>query len=90
MAAFAPLIFSTGTLGQIVSVIPVVVISILFISLVEAYFILPSHLSNPTLWSRGVVADTRNYVSEKLEHFVNITFIPFVKKAVNFRYSNLT
>jgi len=36
MAAFAPLIFSTGTLGQIIGVIPVVVISILFISLIEA------------------------------------------------------
>lgn len=89
MAAFAPLIFSTGTLGQIVSVIPVVVISILFISLVEAYLILPSHLSNPTLWSRGVVADIRNFVAKKLEYFVNIIFIPFVKNAVNFRYITL-
>ncbi len=89
MAAFAPLIFSTGTLGQIVSVIPVVVISILFISLIEAYFILPSHLSNPTLWSRGIVADVRNYVAKKLEYFVDIIFIPFVKKAVDFRYITL-
>ena len=89
MAAFAPLIFSTGTLGQIVSVIPVVVISILFVSLIEAYFILPSHLSNPTLWSKGVVADVRNYVAKKLDYFVNAIFTPFVKKAVDFRYITL-
>lgn len=89
MAAFTPLIFSTGTLGQIIGVIPVVVISILFISLIEAYFILPSHLSNPTLWSRGMVADIRNYIAKKLEYFVDIVFIPFVKKAVDFRYITL-
>ncbi|MED5422922.1 MAG: efflux RND transporter permease subunit, partial [Pseudomonadota bacterium] len=36
IAAFAPLYFSTGILGQIISVIPVVVVPILAISLIEA------------------------------------------------------
>jgi multidrug efflux pump subunit AcrB len=89
MAAFAPLIFSTGTLGQIVAVIPVIVIAILFVSLLEAYFILPSHLLNPTLWSRGLVADIRNIFSSRLEYFVDQTLVPFVKKAVNLRYITL-
>ena len=82
MAAFAPLIFSTGTLGQIIGVIPVVVISILFISLIEAYFILQSHLSNPTLWSSGYIAKTRDAMTLRLQYFVEMKFIPFVKKAM--------
>ena len=36
MTAFAPLAFSTGTLGQILRDIPVVVISVLAVSLFEA------------------------------------------------------
>jgi len=89
MAAFAPLIFSTGTLGQIIGVIPVVVISILFISLIEAYFILPSHLSNSTLWSSGYIAKIRDAMTLRLKYFVEVKFIPFVKKAMKFRYITL-
>jgi multidrug efflux pump subunit AcrB len=89
MAAFAPLIFSTGTLGQIIGIIPVVVISILFISLIEAYFILPSHLSSPTLWSRGIIASIRDTASQGLKDFVEIIFTPFVKRAVKYRYITL-
>ena len=40
VAAFAPLIFSTGTLGQILRPIPLIVISVLLVSLFEAFFIL--------------------------------------------------
>ena len=74
MAAFAPLIFSTGTLGQIIMVIPVVVISILFISLLEAYFILPSHLSNPNRWSKGVMRTLRNKICKRSEQFYRQRF----------------
>lgn len=89
MAAFVPLIFSSGTLGQIVGVIPVVVISILFISLIDAYFILPAHLSNPTLWSRGIIADIRDIVTQKLELFLDSFFMPFTEKAVLNKYKTL-
>ena len=45
MAAFAPLLFVTGTFGQILGSVPVVVILVLGMSLIEAFLILPSHLS---------------------------------------------
>ena len=45
VAAFAPLIFVSGTMGKFISVIPLVVITILLVSLIESLFILPSHLA---------------------------------------------
>ncbi len=46
IAAFAPLLLATGQLGSIMGILPVVVIAVLTISLVEVFFILPSHLSH--------------------------------------------
>jgi multidrug efflux pump subunit AcrB len=45
VAAFAPLLFVEGVMGQIMRNIPVVVIAVLAMSLVEALFILPAHLA---------------------------------------------
>lgn len=44
VAAFAPLLFMTGIFGKFVKSIPLVVIISLVSSLIEALFILPSHL----------------------------------------------
>ncbi|MGY8815931.1 MAG: efflux RND transporter permease subunit, partial [Gammaproteobacteria bacterium] len=89
MAAFGPLIFSTGTLGQIIRVIPVVVISILFVSLLEAYFILPSHLSSPSRWSRGIMARIRDRFATLLKKFTHTRFIPLARFALQWRYATL-
>jgi multidrug efflux pump subunit AcrB len=45
VAAFMPLLFVAGLMGKIMREIPLVVISVLAISLVEALLILPSHLA---------------------------------------------
>ena len=87
IAAFAPLMLSTGTLGQIISVIPMVIIPILVISLLEAYFILPSHLSNPRRWSRGVMATIRDKFTSSLAHFTNTIIVPIAKFCMSFRYA---
>lgn len=87
MAAFGPLIFSTGTLGQIIGIIPVVVICVLAVSLVEAYFILPAHLSSPGTWSKGAVKDIRDTFNRKLELFIENTLGPAIKFALNKRYA---
>jgi len=89
MAAFAPLIFSTGILGQIIRVIPPVVILVLLVSLIEAYFILPSHLSSDTRWSKGIIYDIRKGFAKKLEKFVKNILEPTVKLAMRFRYATL-
>lgn len=89
MAAFAPLLFSTGTLGQIIGVVPAVVIPILFVSLIEAYFILPAHLSSPKRWSRGLLASIRDVVARKLEDFINAVLDPVARFAINWRYATI-
>ncbi len=48
VAAFAPLLFVSGNMGKVMRQIPIVVISVLLMSLVEALLILPAHLSGRT------------------------------------------
>ncbi|MFN2354996.1 MAG: efflux RND transporter permease subunit [Desulfopila sp.] len=89
VAAFAPLAFTTGTLGQIMRPIPIFVISILLISLVEAFIILPAHLSSSSRWSRGIVADISENFNRMLNHFVDSFFLPLLRKAIELRYAVL-
>ena len=44
--AFAPLLLLEGTVGRVMSIVPTVVICSLLMSLIEAFFILPGHLSH--------------------------------------------
>ncbi len=46
IAAFSPLIFMTGLLGKFISSIPLIIVIALAASLIEAFIILPSHLSD--------------------------------------------
>ena len=46
IAAFSPILLIGGAVGQIMGVLPVVVIAVLMASLVECFFILPGHLSH--------------------------------------------
>ena len=89
MAAFAPLIFSTGTLGQIIRVIPIVVIPILAISLLEAYCILPAHLSSPSRWSKGIMRQIREKVTSTLHVFLEKGLMPFARFCMAWRFAVL-
>ncbi|WCN15249.1 AcrB/AcrD/AcrF family protein [Marinomonas mediterranea] len=46
LCIFIGLVFIEGNLGQILKVIPIVLISVLTVSLIEAFFILPHHLAH--------------------------------------------
>ncbi len=46
IAAFAPLLFIKGQIGDFMKVLPIVVVAALTVSLVEALVILPTHLSH--------------------------------------------
>ncbi|MEM8561892.1 MAG: efflux RND transporter permease subunit [Pseudomonadota bacterium] len=46
VAAFMPLLFGTGSLGQVTTVIAITVICCLLFSLIESQLVLPSHLGN--------------------------------------------
>ena len=67
VAAFSPLLFVGGTFGDITKAIPIVVICVLIVSLVEAFFILPSHLSHGGAWSRGPLAAIQRRVAKRID-----------------------
>jgi multidrug efflux pump subunit AcrB len=46
IAAFTPLFFVEGMMGKFMGIIPVIVVSVLLLSLIESLFILPAHLSS--------------------------------------------
>ena len=46
VAAFSPLLFIPGGLGELMRAVPVILIAMLLTSLVESLFVLPNHLSH--------------------------------------------
>ena len=59
--AFVPLMFVAGVMGKFFAVLPLAVIAMLIVSLIEAMFILPCHLSHVDSW---------------IFHFFRIVFFP--------------
>lgn len=90
MIAFVPLMLTEGTFGQILGVIPVIVICILAVSLCEVYFILPSHLINPQRSSIGITRKIQTKMDNLLQDFVNHYLVPFVAVCMRFRYAVVT
>lgn len=86
IAAFSPLIFSTGTLGQILKPIPIIVISVLIVSLFEAFFILPAHLSSSKKWSMGFLLRIRRAVAKGLYWFIQNAILPLAGFFIRARY----
>jgi len=62
IAAFSSLLTLPGTLGGLLGNIPAVVIGVLFLSVAEALFVLPFHLSH-----QSTVQKTKNKMTEFLE-----------------------
>ena len=78
VAAFTPLLFIPGGIGEVWSALPVIVIGMLLISLVEALLILPRHLCHlqGPEWVPSNIVDRffsciRHYVDRGLKGFVN-------------------
>ena len=86
MAAFAPLLFVTGTFGQILGVVPIVVITVLTMSLIEVFFILPAHLSHGRPWSGWPLDAFQARVSAAVMRFRDGVLVRFIAAAVRHRY----
>ncbi|WP_421854215.1 efflux RND transporter permease subunit [Oricola sp.] len=54
IATFSPILLIGGTIGQIMGVLPLVVVAVAIASLVECFLILPGHLSHAMSRRRGV------------------------------------
>ncbi len=93
MIAFAPMLFISGTDGRFWLLIPIVVISCLFFSLVESLMILPAHLSHEPpqhkrpRWSPLYWMDKINDgVDSLLETFIRRIYRPLMVVSLRWRY----
>ncbi|MHC4534773.1 MAG: efflux RND transporter permease subunit [Planctomycetota bacterium] len=93
MFAFIPLAYTLGIMGKILRVLPIVVISVLSVSLVEALLILPAHLSSSSFSKKNILVrltdKINNWTDKSLKWFINGPFASFVLKAVRWRYLTL-
>jgi len=78
VAAFVPLLFVPGTIGKFLFQIPAIVIIVLTVSVVEAMFILPHHLSRlqivghvPRTRAGAWIAARRHAMDRALRRFVD-------------------
>ncbi|MGB0370946.1 MAG: efflux RND transporter permease subunit [Opitutales bacterium] len=86
IAVFAPLLFSSGMLGQITRPVPLVAIAVLIISLIEVFFILPSHMSHGGDWTTGPMKRVKAWVTVALNRFRDTIIIPATRFSVRMPY----
>ncbi len=90
MAAFAPLAFVSGFLSQLLQAVPIVVITVLFMSLIEVFLILPSHLTHGNKWSRWPLDIIQQSVSRRLSAFRDDVVMPLIGKAIQYRRTTIS
>ncbi len=90
IAAFLPLVVVAGRMGKIMRQIPVVVVAVLVVSLIEALFVLPAHLSRSRgKGSPGPIARMQGKIREGLARFVSGSYTRLLERAIRWRYLTL-
>jgi len=69
VAVFGPITMLDGNIGQILRVMPVVLILVLAVSLVEAFLILPNHLSHSLGHGKQHASRFRVWFDDRLDRF---------------------
>lgn len=95
IVAFIPLLFMPGETGKFWQPLPAVVIVILAVSLLEALFILPSHLGHLSEKKKKKkwvlrLEKGQQYFSNGLTRFVDTHYRPFLDKCLKYRYITLS
>lgn len=83
-----PLAFLAGRIGEVLCVIPIVLLLVLIVSLVEAFFILPSHLGH-ALSSTSNPNPLRRAVEGGLNNVRDRIFGEVIDRAFRWRYLTL-
>jgi multidrug efflux pump subunit AcrB len=81
MIAFTPLLFLPGAIGKLLSDIPIVVITVLALSLVDSLFILPHHLSG--MKPKGEPGNKAAKAYEAVKGFLDARLKAFVKGPID-------
>ena len=95
IAAFTPLIFAPGNVGQMLSIIGYVVVICLVFSIIESQLILPAHLAHRRLSNRkddvnalhGAWRRIQERVATGLERFAHDVFGPALGRVIEVRYT---
>jgi HAE1 family hydrophobic/amphiphilic exporter-1 len=97
--AFMPLLFVSGMMGKIIAVMPVVIISMLFVSLVESLTILPCHLAHRDsgifrlfhvvffvfAWLASCARFVNRHASSGLDWFIQTVYAPVLHTVLAYR-----
>ena len=90
VAAFLPLLFIPGYMGKIWRVIPLVVISVLLVSVMESMFVLPSHLGElRQMRTKGLIGFfniQQQAFADAMQRNVNRAYVPLVRSLLRWRY----
>lgn len=89
IVAFAPLLLTGGSFAEISRAIPIVVIAVLGVSLLEALFILPSHVGHGGDWSRGPLRAIQSRVTGAIRWTSERMIFPLSLMAARRRYTTL-
>ncbi len=87
VCVFGPLCFLTGNMGKILRVMPVVLILVLAVSLIEAFWILPSHLNHALAGNRDAGNGRfRTWFNHRLDILRENVLGGLVDLAIRWRY----
>ena len=87
LLVFGSLAFISGEIGQILRVVPIVLILVITVSLVEAFLILPSHLGHSLSHMKAREPSRFRAAFERgFAHFRDQRFGPLLNRAIDHRY----
>ena len=88
IAAFLPLFFVPGDMGNFMRQVPAVVVAVFVVSLVESLFVLPAHLAHTrdpsAFWN--TLDRPRRWFSKAMQTFIRERYQPFLRTAIAHRY----
>ena len=89
MIAFVPLGFTYGVVGQFLNTMPVIVFLVLSVSLMEAFLILPAHLSRGSPWSRPPLTGMQARARDSLNRLRDRWVVGAIASAVRRPYTTI-
>ncbi len=90
LLVFGSLAFITGVMGQILRVMPVVLIIVISVSLIEAFLILPNHLGHSLKHIENrKTSKFRSWFEHSFDYLRESLFAPLLEKAISYRYLTL-
>ena len=87
LLVFGSLSFISGEIGQILRVLPIVLIMVISVSLLEAFLVLPNHLGHSLEHASGQTPSRFRQAFERgFNQFRDKLFMPILVRAIDFRY----